>query len=252
MASDLRHRHDESLRLQAARLHDAGLGRRAIGARLGVPHEAVRRWLENYGAGGTELLLKMDGKQARYDCETKVAAASAVVDGGMSKPEAMARFGIASGSPPKSWCRLYREGGAEALRPRPKGRPRGSGPKAAPRTREQELEERVRRLEAQVAYLKKSIAPKAERRSRAGRGPWRSPSFQGRATASPTCWRPPGWPGRRTATRSRTRRRRPGRSCAPGSRRSSAGSPTASATGRWRWGCAPSTAPAWRTRRCSR
>lgn len=137
-----------------------------------------------------------------------------------------------------------RGGGAEALRPRPKGRPRGPGPKAAPRTREQELEERVRRLEAQVAYLKKSIAPKAERRSRAGRGPWRSPSFQGRATTSPTCWRPPGWPGRRTATRSRTRRRRPGRSCAPGSRRSSAGSPTASATGRWRWGCAPSTAPA--------
>lgn len=82
MASDLRCRHDESLRLQAARLHDAGLGRRAIGARLGVPHETVRRWLEKYGAGGTELLLKMDGKQARYDYETKVAAARAVVDGG--------------------------------------------------------------------------------------------------------------------------------------------------------------------------
>ena len=62
MASDLRYRHDESLRLQAARLHDAGLGRRAIGARLGVPHEAVRGWLEKYRAGGTELLLKMDGK----------------------------------------------------------------------------------------------------------------------------------------------------------------------------------------------
>lgn len=75
---------------------------------------------------------------------------------------------------------------------------------------------------------KKSIAPKAERRSRAGRRPWRSPSSQGRATTSPTRWRPPGWPGRRTATRSRTRRRRPGRSCAP------------------------STAPAWRTRRRSR
>lgn len=129
MASDLRRRHDESLRLQAARLHDAGLGRRAIGARLGVPHETVRRWLEKYGAGGTELLLKMDGKQARYDYETKVAAARAVVDGGMSKPEAMARFGIASGSPLKSWCRLYREGGAEALRPRPKAGPGTPAPR---------------------------------------------------------------------------------------------------------------------------
>ena len=38
MALDLRCRHDESLRLEAARLHDAGHGRRAIGAALGVPH----------------------------------------------------------------------------------------------------------------------------------------------------------------------------------------------------------------------
>ena len=50
--------------------------------------------------------------------------------------------------------RLYRGGGAEALRPGPKGRPRGSRPKPRARTREQELEERCRRLEAEVAYLK--------------------------------------------------------------------------------------------------
>ena len=83
----------------------------------------------------------------------------------------MERFGIASSSPLDRWCRLYREGGAEALRPKPKGRPRGSGAKAAPMTREQELEREVRRLEAQVAYLKKSIALKAELRSRTGRRP---------------------------------------------------------------------------------
>ena len=67
----------------------------------------------------------------------------------------MAELGIASLAPLKAWCRAWREGGAEALRPRPKGRPRGSGPEAASKTREQELEERVRRLEAEVAYLKK-------------------------------------------------------------------------------------------------
>ena len=100
-----------------------------------------------------------------------VAAARAVVDGGMAGPEAMERFGIASATPLRQWCRLYREGGAEALRPRPRGRPRGSGATGAPRTREQELEERVRKLEAQVAYLKKSIALKAELRSRGGRRP---------------------------------------------------------------------------------
>lgn len=57
-------------------------------------------------------------------------------------------------------CRLYREGGAEALRPRPKGRPRKAP--GAPATREEEPEREVRRLEAQVAYLNKTIALKVE------------------------------------------------------------------------------------------
>ncbi|MEQ2638535.1 helix-turn-helix domain-containing protein, partial [Paratractidigestivibacter faecalis] len=69
--------------------------------------------------------------------------------------EAMAEFGIMSLSPLERWCRLYRAGGADALRPRPKGRPRGSAAKPRERTREQELEERCRRLETEVAYLKK-------------------------------------------------------------------------------------------------
>ena len=112
-------------------------------------------------------LLAMGVKRAKYDYETKVAAARAVVDGGMSKPEAMVRFGIASATSLKKWCRLYREGGAQALKPKPKGRPKG----AVPPTREEELEERVRKLEAQVAYLKKSIALKAQRRSQTGTKP---------------------------------------------------------------------------------
>lgn len=54
-----------------------------------------------------------------------------------------------------AWCKLYRTGGAEALKPKPKGRPKGSKSKPQKRTREQELEERCRRLETEVAYLKK-------------------------------------------------------------------------------------------------
>lgn len=167
MRRDLRILHDVSLRAEAARLHDAGLGRRLIARKLDVPHEAVRKWLLTYKAMGLEGLMEPGAGRARYDFETKVAAAKAVVEDGMPKPEAMARFGIASASPLARWCRLYREGGADALRPKPKGRPRGS----APKTREEELEERVRKLEAQVAYLKKSIALKAELGLLPGRGP---------------------------------------------------------------------------------
>ena len=163
--------HDRSTREPACGLFERGFGYEAAARRLGIPAKAVRKWQQTYRAVGRDGLLGMGKTQTTYDYETKVAAASAVVDGGMAKPEAMARFGIASASPLDRWCRLHREGGAEALRPRPKGRPRGSGPKAAPRTREQELEREVRRLEAQVAYLKKSIALKAERRSRGGTRP---------------------------------------------------------------------------------
>ena len=169
MSTDLRCRHDRALRELAAGMFGEGRGYKSVAGSLGIPAEAVRKWQQTYRATGRDGLLKMGEKHARCDFETKVAAASAVVDGGMGKPEAMERFGIASATPLKQWCRLYRGGGAEALRPRPRGRPRGSG--AAPTTREQELEREVRRLEAQVAYLKKSMALKAELRSRTGRRP---------------------------------------------------------------------------------
>ena len=155
MRVDLRVKHDVEARKAAVGLFELGHGYKSAAIALSLPVEAVRRWQEIYRAFGSEVLLRMDGKQGRYTYEQKVAAASAVVDGGMTKTEAMAAFGVMSMSSLKKWCALYREGGAEALRPRPKGRPRGSGPKSCERTREQELEERCRRLEAEVAYLKK-------------------------------------------------------------------------------------------------
>ena len=167
MSVDLGLRHDRLLREQAVEMFERGFGYRLTAGRLGVSAETVREWQKMYRVIGRGGLLVMGVKRARYDYETKVAAARAVVDGGMSKPEAMVRFGIASATSLKKWCRLYREGGAQALKPKPKGRPKG----AVPPTREEELEERVRKLEAQVAYLKKSIALKAQRRSQTGTKP---------------------------------------------------------------------------------
>ena len=167
MSVNLGLRHDRLLREQAVEMFERGFGYRLTAGRLGVSAETVREWQKMYRVIGRGGLLAMGVKRAKYDYETKVAAARAVVDGGMSKPEAMVRFGIASATSLKKWCRLYREGGAQALKPKPKGRPKG----AVPPTREEELEERVRKLEAQVAYLKKSIALKAQRRSQTGSKP---------------------------------------------------------------------------------
>ncbi|WP_270256610.1 IS3 family transposase, partial [Collinsella intestinalis] len=135
MSIDLRLRHDRSTRERAAEMFERGLGYRSVARVLGVPAEAVRDWLGKYRATGRDGLLAMGGRQARYDFETKVAAASAVVDGGMAKPEAMERFGIASATPLKRWCRLYREGGADALRPKPKGEGRAPDARGGARAR---------------------------------------------------------------------------------------------------------------------
>ena len=125
-------KHDIEARKAAIGLFERGHGFESAAKALSVPRDTVRQWLYVYRSFGSEVLLSMDGKRARYTYEQKVAAASAVVDGGMSGRDAM-----------------------EALRPKPRGRPKGSGPRPRERTREQELEERCRRLETEVAYLKK-------------------------------------------------------------------------------------------------
>ena len=155
MSVDLRVRHDRLLREQAVEMFERGCGYGLTARRLGVCAETVREWQKIYRVIGRGGFLAMGGKQRTYDYETKVGAARAVVDGGMSKPEAMVRFGIASATPLKQWCRLYREG-VQALKPKRKGRPKGSV-RVVPPTREEELAVRVRKLEAQVAYLKNRL-----------------------------------------------------------------------------------------------
>ena len=154
MRVDLRVKHDIEAGKAAIELSERGRGFKSAAKALSVPRDTVRQWLYVYRSFGSEALLTMGGKQARYTYEQKVAAASAVVDGGASKQDAMREFGVMPLAPLDRWCRLYREGGAEALRPKPKGRPKGSRARPRGRTREQELEERCRRLETEVAYLK--------------------------------------------------------------------------------------------------
>ncbi|MBR3224533.1 MAG: helix-turn-helix domain-containing protein [Atopobiaceae bacterium] len=171
MAADMRVKYDVALRKKAADLFARGLGYTAVSSELGMPKRTVKGWQRMFRATGAEGLLDVGGSQSGYSFETRVAAARSVVDEGLTRSEAMARFGIRSESPIARWVKAYRAGGAEALRPKPKGRPRGSGSKPRKLTREQELERQVARLEAEVAYLKKSIALKAEKRSRTAKEP---------------------------------------------------------------------------------
>ena len=120
--------------------------------------------LLSYRIGGEAALMGEREGNRKYDYETKLAAVLDHLERGMSRPEVMERYGIASRTCLKQWCQDYRRGGPEALRPKPKGRPKGakSKPKPAP-TREQLLEEENAYLKARVAYLEKARALLAPR-----------------------------------------------------------------------------------------
>ena len=83
-------KHDRKMRELAVELFDEGYGRDIVAARLCMSASIVEKWLLTYRSVGSEVLLCMGSRKTRYAWETKAAAARAVVDEGMGKPEAMA------------------------------------------------------------------------------------------------------------------------------------------------------------------
>ena len=155
MSENKVYKHGLDVRLKAVGLFEEGYGYKKTASCLNICKAVVGEWFYKFHAFGREELLKMSGSYTKYTFEQKVEACKAIVDEGMTKQEAMARFQIKSLSALKRWCKTYQNGGSEALRSKAKGRPKGS--KSSPNilTREQELEERVQDLETEVAYLKK-------------------------------------------------------------------------------------------------
>ncbi|QGU00978.1 Transposase [Corynebacterium kalinowskii] len=73
---------------------------------------------------------------------------------GESKMDLAREFGLSSDQLATSWVRAWRAGGDEALRPKPKGRPKGSSSSKV-LTEEDRLRREVEKLRAENAYLKK-------------------------------------------------------------------------------------------------
>ena len=157
-------RYGDEIRLEAAALFEQGFAYKAVGRKLGMSATLMKKWMYTYRALGKEALLVTAHKT--YDLKTKLAAVHDFLDGNLSKPEIMAKYEIASESPLKMWIKLYREGGEDALRPRPKGRPhKPENPVYA--SREEELEARIRELELELEIQKRinALADEIERGS---------------------------------------------------------------------------------------
>lgn len=73
---------------------------------------------------------------------------------GESRMDLAWEFGLSSDFLVKDWVRAWRAGGDDALRPKPKGRPKGSS-SSKPLTEEDRLRREVEKLRAENAYLKK-------------------------------------------------------------------------------------------------
>ena len=162
-------RHDLETRRKAADLIGSGYGEKALASALAISRSIAKKWVRTFKAVGREAFLEMGSRRRAYGYETKLAAVLDLTEGGMTKQEVMTKYGIPGVTTLEAWVGRYRSGGPEALRPRPKGRPPKGAAEGRPMTREQELERRVEMLEAENAYLKKSIALKAEKRSRTAR-----------------------------------------------------------------------------------
>lgn len=77
-------------RAEAIRLFDMGFADKLVGRLLGIPHDTVRKWLYAYRALGREALFVT--KHRTYSHDLKVEAAKAVIEGRMTKPEAMESY----------------------------------------------------------------------------------------------------------------------------------------------------------------
>ncbi|AKK03577.1 transposase [Corynebacterium epidermidicanis] len=142
----------EFQREQLVALFEQGLGYTAAANRLGVGLYAVKRFERRFKLHGRLCLVEKPTKQ-QFSFEVKKEVVDRFI-AGESKMDLAREFGLSSDQLVSSWVRAWRAGGDEALRPKPKGRPKGSSPTKTV-TEEDRLRREVEKLRAENAYLKK-------------------------------------------------------------------------------------------------
>ena len=142
----------EHQREQLVECFEQGMGCAAAANALGVSKYVVRTLYRRFQLHGRLCLVEKPTKQ-QYSFEIKKEVVERHL-AGETRMDLAREFGLSSDILVRDWARKWRKGGDEALKPKPKGRPKGS---AAPKplTEEEKLRRRIARLEAENAYLKK-------------------------------------------------------------------------------------------------
>jgi transposase len=153
----------EEQREAAVAWFEKGIADKAAARVLGVSHSPVQLLYLRWRIHGRGALVAKPTKQV-YSFEFKLALVERFIAGETAQDLA-AEAGLSSSGLLKNWAAAYRREGADALRPKPKGRPKA--PDAPPPEELPELERLRReneRLRAEVAYLGKLRALRAQER----------------------------------------------------------------------------------------
>ncbi|MDH2927881.1 hypothetical protein A1D19_12285 [Lonepinella koalarum] len=123
-----------------------------------LPNETARRWIVQFKHSGSSGLAVRHSKQ-KYSPEFKFNVVQSVLLGQFSGRGAALHFGLSSSGMISQWLKTFEKQGINGLLPKPKGRlnmtPKYPKMPPKPKTRGEELELRILRLEAENAFLKK-------------------------------------------------------------------------------------------------
>lgn len=150
----------EEQREAAVAWFEKGIADKASARLLGVAHSPVQLLYLRWRIHGRGVLVAKPTKQV-YSFEFKLALVERFIAGETAQDLA-AEAGLSSSGLLKNWAAAYRREGADALRPKPRGRP-GSPPPAELSELER-LRRENERLRAEVAYLGKLRALRAQER----------------------------------------------------------------------------------------
>ena len=173
----MRKRHDYEDRLKYMKMLEKGYSINFINEHYGINGELLFTLWEQYKVQGPKALVKK--KNCCLSLEEKMVVIAEVREKHLSLREIMSSHGVSEHAV-RSWIRRYDEGGEEALRSKPKGRPRkdmGRPKKKKPEemTELELLRYENERLRAENALLKKVKALVEEREARL-KGTGRKPS----------------------------------------------------------------------------
>jgi transposase-like protein len=153
----------EDQRAAAVALFEAGWAGHAVATRLGVSWPAIDRLYDRWRVRGRGALVVKSVKPS-FTFEFKLEVVRRFL-AGETKVALAREFDLSSPKMIETWARKYRNEGADGLRPKRAGRP--PKPAGVESTEVSELEQLRReneRLRAEVAYLGKLRALRAQER----------------------------------------------------------------------------------------